>query len=482
MRSFEKFVEAKEGSKAETYHDLEKGFIPPDKMRSIIRAFLNSGQIIIQQDSTKPVTMSKKKLFLVGGPVRDFISGKTPKDFDLATSATPAQVGMILSAAGFKYGGDRSGKQKAGTEFKVQKHFAVVDGKDIEVEDAQHGDKYIWFLKGRDSSADLKPFVVSAISNGEEFEIATFRKDAKVTDGAAEVDFVDNPAEDASRRDLTINALYIELTKPDGENKKLYDPTGKGMHDLTSKSVRTVGKAEDRFNEDPIRIMRALRFQCRFGKGGQLHSDIEKAIPKFLNLHERIAMERIREEFLKGLLHPDIDSKCYLSLYKRTGLLNTVFPGVNYNVNIPEEFESKKDKSLALAWGLQNNPLNKVAEVLSADRKWGGMERKAVLFLLKLNEFSPDDVHRHFKERAGTGLSNQQIEAWVKMHHASGSNRPAWSNMISKFSNYKPSVSWGDIESQGGHIGPDNLPVPNHERGGIVSKWEADKFKKGLGS
>src|SRR5690606_36996563 len=129
-------------------------------------------------------------------------------------------------------------------------------------------------------SEDGKVFVIGANVDGEEFDIATFRKDAKVTDGAAEVDFVDNPHADASRRDLTINALYIELSKADGENSKLYDPTGKGFHDVKHNIVRTVGKAEERFQEDKLRVLRAIRFHCKFGSGSQMDQEIEKAIPK----------------------------------------------------------------------------------------------------------------------------------------------------------------------------------------------------------
>lgn len=371
---------------------LDKGFIPPPKMRPIIKAFLNSDKIVLQKDTgPKSVTMPKKSLYLVGGPVRDFIKGKSIKDYDLATNATPEQIALILSNAGFKRAGDRSGK--TGTPLSLPEVFWNDESdKPTKVQDASGDDSRVWFIKGRDNSDERKPFVISAVVDGEEFEIATFRKDAKVTDGAAAVDFVDNPKHDADRRDLTYNALYIELTKPDAENKTLIDPTRQGMTDLEQGRTRTVGKAEDRFNEDPLRIMRAIRFHCRFSQNQELDKDILKALPKFMNLAERVALERIRDEFLKGLLHPDIDPRCYLSIYKKTGLLNVIFPGLVFDPpnGVPTEFTDKQDKALSLAWLLQHNPVDKVTQALAPERTvgdaskptgWQVEERKAVVFL-----------------------------------------------------------------------------------------------------
>ncbi len=149
---------------------LEKGFVPPSKMVPIIEAFLKSGDIKLTNDTAKAVTMPKKTLFLVGGPVRDFLLNKTIKDYDLASNATPEQIAHILSNSGFKMADDRSGKS----------------GKPMNLgfspEPAQRGDKKYWFIKGRDASQDGKAFVISAVVDGEEFEIATFRKDAKVVE------------------------------------------------------------------------------------------------------------------------------------------------------------------------------------------------------------------------------------------------------------------------------------------------------------
>ncbi len=509
-KSFKQFISLKESSDNDWKKDslgppLVKGFIPPPKLRPVIKAFLNSGSIVLHKDMNKPLTMPQKTLYLVGGPVRDFIMGKSIKDLDLATNATPEQIAIILSSAGFKKVEDRSGK--SGAELKLPSQFWNADEEEKKIEDAKEGDKLLWFIKGRDNSEERKPFVISAVVDGEEFEIATFRKDAKVTDGQAAVDFVDNPAEDAARRDLTINSLYIELNSPDSENKKLYDPTGHGLHDLKQGVVKTVGKPEDRFEEDPLRVMRAIRFWARFGKTEKMDPEMLKAMRKFTNLRERVALERIRDEFLKGLLHSDVDTAKYITAYRDTGLLKTVFPGLNFDPpnGMPVQFSEKKEKPLALAWLLQHNPTEKVAEVLSPKHNVGGEEkptgwqtdeRKAVLFLLKLKEFSPEQVSQYMKMREGTGLSNQQIRDWVDMFKHKDTNRHVGpmtfrAKHVKAFAGYNKGVTW-DHAVQGGH---DVCPTckgsyaancstcrgsgkaPENTRSDILNKLEAERFK-----
>lgn len=470
MKSFKEFLNKKineqneESENKETKNDwkkefikLEKGFVPPTKLRPIIQAFLDSGNIQVMDDTSKKITMSKKTLFLVGGPVRDFLRGKSPKDFDLATNATPEQIALILHNAGFKVPADgqhdrsptrtaKDGKTIPNPKMKLSFTPSVSKG----------NDEKIWYLKGRDSSQNKKPFVIGVSVQGEEFDIATFRKDAKVTDGQAEVDFVDNPKEDAERRDLTINALYIELNKLDGENTKLYDPTKQGWHDIVHGKVRTVGKAEDRFEEDKIRVMRAIRFHCKFSKSTTMDEDIEKSLNRFVDL-KGVALERIRDEFLKGLLDVEVDPKKYIHIYKRTGLLNKVFPEINVSLNIPSKLRDKRDKPLALAWILQNNSIEKVQEALSPRRGdahtgWSNQEKSAVIYLLTLKEFNVEDIDAFIDRRRGTGLTEQQIRDWVDLFDITDdlgnvkSPRPIWSRMIKTFADFKPDstklISW----------------------------------------
>jgi tRNA nucleotidyltransferase/poly(A) polymerase len=470
MRSFQDFIlykEEKEEKKdwKKEFIQLEKGFIPPDKMKPIIQAFLDSNDIQIMRDTSKEIKLPKKSLFLCGGSVRDFLKGKTPQGYHLATNATPPQIALILHSAGFKYSGDTP-PQSLKLTFEPK------------------GDPKVrsWKEGGSDNKGNY--YSIIAEYKGEEFEIYTLKKDPKVSGAQSAKEFVDSPVEDSGTRDLTINALYIELSKPDGENNKLYDPTEKGWHDAKNGVIRTVGNAEDRFSEDQTRILRAIRFHCRFGKGGKLDSDIEKALTKFKNL-DGVELEKVRDEFLKGLLHPDTDAQRYIDIYHKTGLINKLFPNIEINTEIPKEFSAKRDKALALAWLLQNNDVEDVADALAPSRVindkecktgWNQEEKRAVLFLLFLKEFTPEQRPEFLDAWKGTGLTKEQIKDWVEMFNTTDSRgrkrnlRPTWAVHVKTFAdNEFPLAGPKDVQH-----------VPLFSQPSALDGLEVEKFLKAL--
>jgi len=495
MRSFKEFVEQKQEKPNKDwrreYINLPNGFVPPKNMAPIVQAFLDSGSIELTNDTSSSVTMPKKSLFLVGGPVRDFLinPSKRSKDYDLATNATPEQIALILHNAGFKVPAkmnkqtgkmepdyDRSGTSDK-DDFRKAKEMHLSFKPNLQTA----GDKKIWFLKGRDSGGRGKPFVIGAVVNGEVFEIATFRKDISTVNGDSEVDFVDNPHDDAERRDLTINSMYIELTKPDGENKKLYDPTRKGYHDVFSNTVRTVGKAEKRFEEDKIRVMRAIRFHCKFGKSKPMDPDIERAIPKFADL-DGVAMERIREEFLKGLEDSDVDPKKYISMYEKFGLLGKVFPGIEVRTDVPPQLRDKKDKFVALAWMLQDNPTERINSALG--RFWSNQEKAIISYLISLREFDPDNLDDFLRGRKNLGITKDHIRRWTDMFDSvdgASVKSPAWSSRVRKFADFEPGklVTWhGDDGEVHPEISSRNLAdAPPHFRGSILRDINRKKLR-----
>lgn len=502
-RSFKEFVLLKEGGDdpnvggavskdwKKEFISLEKGFIPPTKMRPVIEAFIESGEISVMKDTSKDITMPKKPLFLTGGSVRDFLKGKAVKQFHLATPATPEQIVHILHSGGFLMDEDRSKKQ--GKPMKLTFTPKV----------AQPKDPKKWFVLDRDNSDKASVVSIGAEVEGEVFEISTFRKNAKTSKGSDGADFVDNPIDDASGRDININALYLELSKPDGENNKMYDPTGKGWHDAKNGNVRMVGKAEERFKEDPMRVLRAVRFHCRFGKGSKLDVDIERALPRFKSL-DGIDMESITSEFLKGLLHPDTNVKCYVNIFKRTGLLEKVFPDIEVSTDIPPQFSARRDKPLALAWLLKDNPTDAVEEVLSPIKKsekgedkptgWSAQDKKSVLFLLNLMEFTPQQRPELLRKWKISGLSKDQIRDWVDMFKFTDSQgrvrnkRPTWAQSVMVFAdNDKPLAKWEDVVAQGMHGCPScggggcqscdgKGEMPEHGRGSLLDSFEIQKF------
>lgn len=190
---------------------------------NIIRNMFLSGIINESQEMSFTIDLPKEiqilnnafkqsgyKLYIVGGAVRDVLLRKVPKDYDFTTAAKPEEVVNILN------------------------NYEIYN-----------------FPKGEAFG------VVSAVINGEEFEIATFRSDE--TKGRhPEVKIGVSIENDAARRDLRINALYYDI-----ENSKIIDLVG-GLDDLKNGVIQMVGNPQDRFEEDPLRILRFFRFFNRF--------------------------------------------------------------------------------------------------------------------------------------------------------------------------------------------------------------------------
>lgn len=185
----------------------------------------------------------------VGGCVRDTILGITPHDWDIATYLKPDQVKELLS----RYEDLRF--------LEVGKAFGVI-----------------------------KVFV-----NGDSYEIATYRKEARYFDGRrpSDVEFVGDLKTDLARRDFTCNAMAVDMYG------NLYDYYG-GYEDISKGVLRAVGEPEARFEEDALRIMRALRFSTRFGF--KIEPETSIAIRKSAYKLTRISKERINEE-LRGILN-----------------------------------------------------------------------------------------------------------------------------------------------------------------------------------
>ena len=155
---------------------------------------------------------NKHEMRIVGGAVRDIALGKSPKDIDFATDATPDEMMEILDKAGIRH-------KPTGLE---------------------HG-------------------TITAILDNEPFEITTLRADTETDGRHAKVEFVKSWKEDAKRRDLTYNAMSMDI------EGNVYDYFG-GMDDLQDKVSKFVGDAEERITEDYLRILRYFRFQGRPSK------------------------------------------------------------------------------------------------------------------------------------------------------------------------------------------------------------------------
>ena len=204
--------------------------------------------------------------YLVGGCVRDLLLKRAPKDWDVTTSARPEKL------------------QELFPEHVYENNFGTVGVK-------------IPTPEGVGTPAES----VGADKRIKIVEVTTFRIEGRYTDKRHpdEVAFADHVEDDLSRRDFTINALAARL---DGDEvAEIIDPHG-GAADLKANIIRTVGVPEARFDEDALRLMRAVRFSVELGF--EIDRDTRRAIEAKAGLLEAIAKERIRDEFAKIIMAP----------------------------------------------------------------------------------------------------------------------------------------------------------------------------------
>jgi tRNA nucleotidyltransferase (CCA-adding enzyme) len=212
--------------------------------------------------------------WLVGGAVRDLHAGRQAKDFDVATSAHPPEVTRVF------------GRKR--TVPTGEKHGTVTV-----LADRPDGTR-------------------------EHVEVTTYRGEGAYSDGRRpdSVEFVPSLVEDLKRRDFTMNAIAYD---PIGD--RVEDPF-EGRRDLAAGIIRAVGVALDRFREDGLRAMRAVRFAAQLGF--TLDDATQEAIPQALDVFKRVSAERVRDELTKILMSPK--PSVGLELMRVTGLLAESIP------------------------------------------------------------------------------------------------------------------------------------------------------------
>ena len=198
------------------------------------------------------------ELYMVGGAVRDILMDKTPHDYDFATNATPDQM------------------------------LKIAEESNIEV-----------------IPTGIKYGTVTFRIDNQSFEVTTYCKDSNYSDGRRpdQVTFSTNILDDLSRRDFTINAIALNMLS----NVNEYVDPFNGIKDIEKKVIRTVGDPIERFTEDGLRILRAIRF--RFKLGFTFDAATYKAIMSNWQLLEHISQERITSEFLQIIDYCVINSQ-----------------------------------------------------------------------------------------------------------------------------------------------------------------------------
>ena len=232
-------------------------------------------------DTLKILKKNNFDAFIVGGAIRDILMGYKPKDFDIATNATPEQVRSIFKKS-----------RIIGRRFKL---VHVIYGREI-------------------------------------IEVSTFRakprQKIQMSNGVLKDNEYGSIKEDAERRDFTINALYYDV-----EDKNLIDFYG-GLRDIQDNQLRLIGKPKLRYKEDPIRILRAIRFAAKLKM--EIHSETLNEIRSSIDLLKSIPYSRLFDEVMKFFLTGHAQES--MVLFNKYNLSNIYFPSLENNNKIFNNF------------------------------------------------------------------------------------------------------------------------------------------------
>lgn len=342
------------------------------------------------------------KLYLVGGAVRDALLNKEPKDFDVATDALPDKVQELLS-----------------NEYKT-----IETGK--------------------------KFGIINVLTPSGEYEIATFRKDIGSGRRPDAVEFT-SIDEDVKRRDLTINALFYDIDK-----SQVVDLVG-GIEDLKKGVIKTVGSPQERFNEDRLRILRAIRFAGRFSS--KIDEETDMSLKQDSSL-EGISAERIRDEFIKGIKGSK-SVTFFLNMINEYDLFKWIFKGLSVKT---DHFIEERDSSVLIAYLLQDNPVDMVKKELNS-LKYISSEISKISFLLYLKDLNAQNAVKLKKAQKNSGVSNEQISKF-------GEIIGIQSNLLKAFINFELSVKSQDL----------NKEIKGKDIGIEMDRLETENFKNKIQS
>ena len=318
-------------------------------MLSALREEALNVKPIITQAIRKLDKVFKKNQYevrIVGGAVRDIALGKEPKDIDFATDATPDEMIAMLDKEGIRH---------------------IPTG-------IEHG-------------------TITAVIDGEDFEITTLRADTNTDGRHADVEFVRSWEEDAKRRDLTYNAMSMDI---DGT---VHDYNG-GMDDLQDKVSRFVGDPEERIKEDYLRILRYFRFQSKLDSPKWDDATLNE-IKDNADGMTGLSVERIWQEMGKLLMGSS--AKEALEWMNKTGVSSKIgLEGIN-----PAKLGEPTGPIIALARMLDSSSI-------ARDWKMSNYDREMFDFLIK---YKGENINpKQAQDMIIKGTSQDHLLAWANMH------------------------------------------------------------------
>ncbi len=392
---FTQFINFREGKENfEQPHEIkaEPPMKIPDGIKRLADAFKKSKEVSLGKEidsnvgGEKDITIKAKKLYIVGGAVRDYMLGHTPRNYDLATDAHPMEVEQIL--------------RQARPAIRILKQ-------------------------------DPKKGITHISVDGEDYELHTLKKKSENPD---EGDiFTANPGDDCENRDFTINALYYDII-----GNKIIDHCG-GIRHLQDGEIKPIGKPDEKM-KDGMTKYRAMRFMNTV-PNGKIDDNTRQALSKVAGEDDDVPPEKVREEFLRGLEHAHSDVRKYIKSYADHGLLEKVFPKLKLTSELPE-CGTCKNRAIILAYLLKDNRPAKLVQKLK-ELKYTDREIKDAVYLINLLWFAPDHIYDFKKELLNTSLTKRQILDWAKMNNLD-------KDMVEKLVNYNLRVNGGDLAEKEG--------------------------------
>lgn len=270
---------------------------------------------------TETIEKAGFEVFLVGGCVRDLIMGKEPKDWDITTNAKPDEIINLFEKTIYE--------NNFGTVAVCIPIDTNETGVDLLNKENNVTHETLINHKNEAKGLNLKNNHVTHETEYHIIEVTPYRTEAKYSDfrHPDKVDFSDKIEDDLKRRDFTINALAYNPNK--GQIIDLY----KGQEDIKDKVIRAVGTPDDRFQEDALRMLRAIRFSTQLDFA--ISYDTMQSISLNSELIKNISLERIRDEFTKIIMSDNPISG--IGLLQKLGLLKFIIPELEEGIGCEQK-------------------------------------------------------------------------------------------------------------------------------------------------
>ena len=350
--------------------------------------------------------------YVVGGSVRDSLMGKTPTDFDIATSATPKEIKAIFAKT-----------VDTGTKFGT----------------------------------------VTVLLNSKTYEVTTFRIDGPYKDHRkpTEVNFTGSLTEDLARRDFTINAIAYH------KNHNYIDPFN-GAADIKDKCIRGVGHPPTRFKEDALRMMRCIRFAVKLGF--TIDHATYDALVENAHLISKISMERIRDELEKILLgnyiqFSTIINECHILKYVDEGLYTHFQTHLNKTIPFLKNCEKDIITKAAILFKNYEKPLKPLLQKL----KYSNDQISKTISLVDTLSPPINSPNKYEIKKLLLKLGNENFRRWLHICEVFSMDTTHTHNLHKDIIKNNEPISLKDMKITGDILAANNIVSPGKEMGDILA-------------